>query len=90
MAHCRQTRNVLCGAYSHAMPSSRTAEVQALAVEVVRRHSHPPSVPSRWDLLARWRQRRYQSQLVEAPLQQLRQAVARAEGVDVAPPAARR
>ena len=61
------------------MPRSDTAEMQALATEVVRRHSRNPVIPGRWDLLARWRRRRYERQLADAPLQQLRQAIATVE-----------
>jgi hypothetical protein len=57
----------------------RTVDIQALAAEVVRRHSTPGAPLGRWDILARWRRRRYQALLVDAPLQQLRPAVARAE-----------
>jgi hypothetical protein len=68
---------------------SRTSDIQALAIEVVRRHSLPPEIPARWDVFSRWRQRRYEMQLVNVPLQQLRQAVASAESSDAAGSAAR-
>jgi hypothetical protein len=61
------------------MSRSRTVELQALAAEVVRRRSTAVLLPARWDLIGRWRQRRYHRHLVDAPLQQLRQAVDRAE-----------
>ena len=61
------------------MPRSDTAEIQALAIEVLRRHSDGLGIPGRWDLLARWRKRRYERQLADAPLHQLRQAIATVE-----------
>ena len=61
------------------MLRSGTAELQALATEVVRRHSDGLGVPGRWDLLARWRQRRYERRLADAPAHQLRQAIASVE-----------
>lgn len=74
------SRNVQSRTYSRAMHLSRTADIQGLAVEVARRHGAvAPSIPGRWDLLARLRQRRYERRLVEVPLQQLREAIARAE-----------
>jgi len=36
-------------------------------------------IPGRWDLLTRWRRRRYERQLADAPLHQLRQAIATVE-----------
>lgn len=61
------------------MSISRTADVHSLAREVVRRHSDAARLPGRWDLVGRWCQRRYQSQLAEAPLETLRNAVADVE-----------
>jgi hypothetical protein len=53
--------------------------MQALATEVLRRHSRTPVIPGRWDLVARWRRRRYERRLADAPLEQLRQAIATVE-----------
>ena len=61
------------------MATSSTTDFQALAAEVVRRHSTSSRVPSRWSLRARWRGRRYRQRLIEAPLERLNQAVAEAE-----------
>jgi hypothetical protein len=60
----------------HAANSTKT---QTLAAEFVKRHAGVDAPRATWDIPGRWRRRRFERRLVDAPLRQLREAVASAQ-----------